>query len=139
MIIYLFIYLFFNNSFSNFCFKSLSCNMFIFSIVIPVYVLDISFICLFHLLLSYVKVNILLCIYFLYFTYLHNYKMMFVLFFLFMTYFFIIKDTQPCFSGVATTTVELPCKVLRFPLSESKLCYHSWSLLILNFPKTATD
>ena len=92
--------------------------MFIFSIDIPVYVLDISFICLFHLLLFYVK-SILFSIYFLYFTYLRNYRMMFVLFFfLFMTYLFIIKVMQPCFSGVATTTVELLCKVLWFPLSE---------------------
>ena len=45
----------------------------------------------FILLLSYVKVSILLCIYSLYYTYLRNCKMMFVLFFLFMTYLFVIS------------------------------------------------
>ena len=66
---------------------------FIFSIVIPVYVSDISFIYLFHVIavLGYVKVSILLCIYSLYSTYLRNCKMMFVLFFLFMTYLFVIS------------------------------------------------
>ena len=69
---------------------SLNCDIFIFIIVIPVYISDISFI-YFLLLLSYVKVSILLCIYSLYSTCLRNYKMMFVLFFLFMTYLFVIS------------------------------------------------
>ena len=70
------LYLFHNDSFNNVCFKSLCCDIFIFSIVVS----DISFIC-FILLLCYVKVSILLCIYSLYSTYLRNCKMMFVLFF----------------------------------------------------------
>ena len=69
------LYLFHNDSFNNFLSPT-----FIFRIVIPVYVSDISFI-YFILLLSYVKVSILLCIYSLYSTYLRNCKMMFVLFF----------------------------------------------------------
>ena len=40
------LYLFHNDSFNNFCFKSVT---FIFRIVIPVYVSDISFIYLFHI------------------------------------------------------------------------------------------
>ena len=43
------LYLFHNDSFNNFCFKSLKCDIFIFSIVIPVYVSDISFIYSFHI------------------------------------------------------------------------------------------
>ena len=39
-----------NNSFNNFCFKSLSCDIFIFTIVIPVRVSDISFIYLFYII-----------------------------------------------------------------------------------------
>ena len=73
------LYLFHNDSFNNFCFKRLNCDIPIFSIVIPVYVSDILFI-YFILLLSYVKVSTLLCIYSLYSTYLRNCKMMFVLF-----------------------------------------------------------
>ena len=41
------LYLFHNDSFNNFCFKSVT---FIFRIVIPVYVSDISFIYLFHII-----------------------------------------------------------------------------------------
>ena len=41
-------------------FKSLSCDIFIFSIVIPVYVSDISFIYLFHII-AVLCVSILLC------------------------------------------------------------------------------
>ena len=74
------LYLFHNDSFNNLCFKSVNCDIFIFSIAIPAYVSDISFI-YFILLLSYVKESILLCIYYLYFTYLRSCKMMFVLFF----------------------------------------------------------
>ena len=44
------LYLFHNDSFYNFCFKNLNCDIFIFSIVIPVYVSDISFIYLFHII-----------------------------------------------------------------------------------------
>ena len=44
------LYIFHNDSFNNFCFKSLSCRIFIFSIVIPVYVSGISFIYLFHII-----------------------------------------------------------------------------------------
>ena len=76
------LYLFHNDSFNNFCFKSLSCDIFIFSTVIPVYISDISFI-YFILLLSYVIVSILLCIYSLYSAYLRNCKMIFVLSFYF--------------------------------------------------------
>ena len=44
------LYLFHNDSFNNFCFKCLSRDIFIFIIVIPVYVSDISFIYLFHII-----------------------------------------------------------------------------------------
>ena len=44
------LYLFHNDSFDNFCFKSLNCDIFIFSIVIPVYISDISFIYLFYII-----------------------------------------------------------------------------------------
>ena len=44
------LYLFHNDSFNNFCFKSKTVNLFIFSIVIPVYVSDISFLYLFHII-----------------------------------------------------------------------------------------
>ena len=44
------LHLFHNDSFNNFCFKSLNCDIFIFSIVISVYVSDISFIYLFHII-----------------------------------------------------------------------------------------
>ena len=40
------LYLFHNDSFSNFCFKSLSCDIFIFSIAVS----DILFIYLFHII-----------------------------------------------------------------------------------------
>ena len=40
------LYIFHNDSFNNFCFKSLSCDIFIFSIAVS----DISFIYLFHII-----------------------------------------------------------------------------------------
>ena len=70
----------------------------------------------FLLLLSYVKVSILLCIYSLYSTYLCNCKMMFVLFFFIYDLFICHKFTQPCFSGVATTAVGTSVPPLRLSL-----------------------
>ena len=69
----------------------------------------------FILLLSNVKVIILLCIYSLYYTYLSNCKIMFVLFFIY-DLFIRRKFTQPCFSGVATTAVGTSVPALRLSL-----------------------
>ena len=93
------LYLFHNDSFNNFCFKSAT---FIFRIVIPVYVSDISFIYLFHIIAVLCE-SILLCIYSLYSTYLRNCKMMFVLFFSSMTYLFVI-----CLLNLALAALPLP-------------------------------
>ena len=61
------------------------------------------------------KVSILLCMYFLYSTYLRNCKIMFVLFF-FYDLFICHKFTQPCFSSVATTAVGTSVPALRLSL-----------------------